>query len=267
MARAPDERYDQAIVLYKQGTKLVDIASQLNLPEGTIRRWKSTHKWDSERSDKKSERSHKNKGGQPGNKNATGPPENKNAEKHGFFTKWLPEETMEIMQTIQSLNPLDILWDNIMLQYTAIIRAQKIMHVTGKDEMIKEVKKIYTKTSNRETKKTNSSTQEEEIEYEFQFAWDRQATYMNAQSRAMKTLEGMLVRYDDLLHRNWDKASEEQKLRIAKLRYEVSQLSGGESSETGIKDFLKAVKPTKEEIEALYADEEVTEDAEETQEE
>lgn len=33
--------------------KLVEIASQLNLPEGTVRRWKCTYKWDSERSDKK----------------------------------------------------------------------------------------------------------------------------------------------------------------------------------------------------------------------
>ena len=40
-----------------QGTKLVEIASQLNLPEGTVRRWKSTYKWDGERSDKNNERS------------------------------------------------------------------------------------------------------------------------------------------------------------------------------------------------------------------
>ena len=43
--------------MYLEGKKLVEIASQLNLPEGTVRRWKCTHKWDSERSDKNSERS------------------------------------------------------------------------------------------------------------------------------------------------------------------------------------------------------------------
>lgn len=57
MARAPDKRIEQAKEMYLQGQKLVEIASQLNLPEGTVRRWKCTHKWDSERSDKKSERS------------------------------------------------------------------------------------------------------------------------------------------------------------------------------------------------------------------
>ncbi len=57
MARAPDERYGKAKELFLQGRKLVEIADQLNLPEGTIRRWKSTHHWDSERSGKNNERS------------------------------------------------------------------------------------------------------------------------------------------------------------------------------------------------------------------
>lgn len=61
MARAPDERITQAYDLYKQGMKLVEIASQLKLPEGTVRRWKSTHKWDGEHSDKKGERSKREK--------------------------------------------------------------------------------------------------------------------------------------------------------------------------------------------------------------
>lgn len=61
MARAPDPRIEQAKAMYLQGAKLVKIASQLNLPEGTVRRWKSTHKWDSERSDKNSERSDRKK--------------------------------------------------------------------------------------------------------------------------------------------------------------------------------------------------------------
>lgn len=61
MARAPDERIDQAKAMYLEGKKLVEIASQLNLPEGTVRRWKSTYKWGSERSDKTSERSDRKK--------------------------------------------------------------------------------------------------------------------------------------------------------------------------------------------------------------
>ena len=57
LARSPNEKAINAKELYKQGMKLVEIASQLNVPDGTVRRWKSTYKWDGERSDKKSERS------------------------------------------------------------------------------------------------------------------------------------------------------------------------------------------------------------------
>lgn len=223
MPRAPDERYNQAYELYKQGLKLVEIASQLNIPDGTIRRWKSTHKWDSERSDKTSERSGKKRGGQKGNKNATGPPKNKNAETHGFFAKWLPEETAEIIQSVKSLNPLDILWDNIQLQYAAIIRAQKIMFVTDKDEMIKEVKKKETYLS-----ETVSSDM---TEYEFQFAWDRQATFMNAQSRALSTLNTLIKQYDDMLHKNWDACTEEQKQRIEYLKTQIAKSKGEDNKE------------------------------------
>ena len=72
----------------------------------------------------------------------------------------------------------------------------------------------------------SESTQGSSEKWEIQQAWDKHATFLNAQSRAMKTLEGMITRYDDLLHRNWEKATEEQRLRISKLKYEVSQLSG-----------------------------------------
>ena len=52
---------DKAHEMYKQGMKLVDIADTLEVPPGTVRRWKSTHNWDGERSALKSERSGKKK--------------------------------------------------------------------------------------------------------------------------------------------------------------------------------------------------------------
>ena len=70
MARAPDPRIDEAKAMYLKGVKLVEIAHRLDLPEGTVRRWKSTHKWESERSDRKGERSKRKRGAQPENKNA-----------------------------------------------------------------------------------------------------------------------------------------------------------------------------------------------------
>lgn len=56
MARGPNKKVAEAKQLYHTGMKLVDIAHKLDIPEGTVRRWKSTYDWDneqSERSDKK----------------------------------------------------------------------------------------------------------------------------------------------------------------------------------------------------------------------
>lgn len=225
--RGIDERVNQAFELFKQGKKLVEIASQLNMPEGTVRSWKSRYKWDEDNNatlqkDKRNV-AKKKKGGQPGNKNATGPPGNKHAEKHGFLTKYLPPETADIINNTLAMDPIDILWQNISIQYAAIIRAQKIMHVTNKKEMIKEVKRLKEKSTESSTAKKTSSSSETEIAWEFQFAWDRHATFLNAQSRAMAQLTNMIKKYDDMLHANWDTVTEEQKLRVEKVRTHIEE--------------------------------------------
>ena len=197
MARAPDPRIEQAKAMYLEGRKLVEIASQLNLPEGTVRRWKCTHKWDSERSDKKSERSQKRKrGAQPKNQNAIGnsggaPEQNKNAEKFGFFSKYLPEETVSIIQEMPT-DPLDVLWDQIQIAYAAIIRAQQIMYVRDRDD--KTIEKI-------------------EEGY-------------GEKARAQSELRSLVKQYDELLHKRWDLATEEQKARIAQIRAQTDKLKG-----------------------------------------
>lgn len=216
MARAPDSRIEQAEAMYRKGIKLVEIASQLNLPEGTVRRWKCTHKWDSERSDRNSERSVKNRGAPKGNKNAAdygAPKQNKNAEKYGFFSKYLPEETVSIIQEMPT-DPLDILWDQVQIAYAAIIRAQSIMYVRDRDD------KTITKVGHKDGETVT------EERWEVQQAWDKQGNFLQAQARAQKTLEGLIKQYDELLHKNWELASEEQKARIAQLRAQTDKLTG-----------------------------------------
>lgn len=61
MPRKPDSRISEAEELFRQGMRLVEIAKRLGLPEGTVRRWKSTYKWGSERSDNKANVQNKNK--------------------------------------------------------------------------------------------------------------------------------------------------------------------------------------------------------------
>lgn len=185
--------------MYLQGQKLVEIASQLNLPEGTVRRWKCTHKWDGERSDKKSERSHRKKGGQPGNKNSSGGPSgNKKAEKYGFFSKYLPDETREIFSAIEQADPLDLLWHQIQIAY-----------VRDRDDKTKE-KIMSGETSDM---------------YSVQQAWDKQNEFMKAQARAQSELRSLIKQYDEMLHKDWGMASDEQRARIAQIKAQTERLS------------------------------------------
>lgn len=223
MARAPDPRIEQAKAMYLEGEKLVEIASQLNLPEGTVRRWKCTHKWDNERSDKKNERSRKRKrGAQPKNQNAVGnnggaPERNKNAEKFGFFSKYLPEETVSIIQEMPT-DPLDVLWDQIQIAYAAIIRAQQIMYVRDRDD--KTIEKIEEKDGNVIGER-----------WEVQQAWDKQGKFLQAQARAQSELRSLIKQYDELLHKRWDLASDEQKARIAQIKAQTDKLKGTDNEE------------------------------------
>ncbi|HBH3097329.1 TPA: phage terminase small subunit, partial [Clostridioides difficile] len=198
---------------YLKGMKQKEISSKYDISLNTLKSWIKRYNWASE----KKKGAPINKRGAPfSNKNSVGhgaPKENKNAEKFGFFSKYLPEETRELIQEISIKDKFDILWEQITIQYAAIIRAQKIMYVKGKEEMVKELKK-YESTENGE-----------KIEYEFQFAWDRQASFLNAQSRAMSELRSLIKQYDEMIHKDWNLATEEQKNRVEKLKCEVDNLS------------------------------------------
>lgn len=239
MPRKPDERIGKAKEMYLSGMKLVEIASQLNLPEGTVRRWKSTHKWDNERSDKKANVRKRKKGGQPGNKNAVGnnggaPLKNKNAEKHGFFSKYLPEETFSIIAEIDKKDPLDILWENIQIAYAAIVRAQQIMYVQDKEDI--------------------TTTQIQEKRWEVQQAWDKQANFLKAQAKAQGELRSLIKQYDEMLHKNWDMASEEQKARIEQIRAKTEQIQRDSGTAEKMEDdgFIEALR---EEANAVWQEE------------
>ncbi len=213
MARAPDQRVEQAKALYDKGLKLIDIANQLGIPEGTVRSWKNRYKWDCNVAKEKRNVARKKRGAQTGNKNGSGgPPGNKKAEKYGFFSKYLPEETREIFSAIDHADPLDLLWHQIQLAYAAIIRAQRIAYV--KDQQDKTIEKIEEKDGNVIGEK-----------WEVQQAWDKQNNFLKAQARAQGELRNMIKQYDEMLHKNWEAASEEQRARIAQMKAQTERLA------------------------------------------
>ncbi|MEI4710737.1 phage terminase small subunit [Bacillus cereus] len=163
---------------------------------------RSTPKKDTEYSKKKpgapkgNKNAVNNRGGaKKGNKNAVGNPggsaplRNGNAATHGLYRKYLPKELYVLKEELEEAinnDPLSILWESIMLQHAQIIHAQRIMFVNNKEDMTKELRK----------KKLSESGFEEE--WEIQFAWDKQASFLNAQSKALSTLSALIRDFDRL---------------------------------------------------------------------
>ncbi|MGU8654247.1 phage terminase small subunit [Clostridium perfringens] len=218
------EKWDEAFKLFQESNGHITsqkIADKLGVKLSQVKYWRKKFKW--------KDKLNKNRGAPLGNKNALGnkgggaPEGNLNNFKHGnyideskfsskkFLAKYMPKATSKIIDDIEDsgINSLDILWINITTQLAAIIRSQKIMHVKSKNDLTKVLKK--------ETWGENSSSKE----YELQFAWDKQANFLQAQSKAMKTLEGLINSYEKLLHANWDLATEEQKTRIEVLKSRI----------------------------------------------
>lgn len=152
------------------------------------------------------------------------PIKNANAVKHGLFSKYLPAETLELVGTIEMMSPLDILWENICLKYAAIIRSQKIMYV--KDD--KDVTKRITMDGAEATA------------YQYIEAYDKQATFLMAQSRAMGTLMNLIKQYEEMC--NSELATEEQKLRIEKLKTEITKATDEEPVKVEIIDNISNVE-------------------------
>lgn len=217
--RAPN--YELALLDYQSGMKYKDIAEKYGVTINTVKSWKTRYKWSKDKKKGVHTKSVKvctQKGGQPGNKNAAGhgaPSMNRNAVKHGLFSKYLPEETLAIVEELQenALDPADILYDNILMQHAAIIRAQRIMYVKNQTDLTKEVKKAKTATSGMNGKNKSS-----ELEYELQFAWDKQASYLQAQSRAMQTLTTMLKQFKELTA-----PDDERRLRLELMEVELEK--------------------------------------------
>ena len=228
MPKARDPNRDKAFEIYKENNgkiDLVEIASQLKISAGTVRGWKSKDNWGGTLNgtfQKNTERS-KRKGGQPGNKNAVGnsggaPIGNKNAEKYGFFSKYLPDETREIFSCIETADPLDLLWHQIQIAYAAIIRAQRIAYV--KDQQDKTVERVE--------KKDGSVFGEK---WEVQQAWDKQNEFLKAQARAQTALANLIKQYEEMLHKDWTVATEEQKARIAYMKTKTAAIEKTDESE------------------------------------
>ncbi|WP_312145640.1 phage terminase small subunit [Lysinibacillus capsici] len=223
---------------------LADLAEKHDIKLGTLKSRKSREKWSRDATEKDATKTKKvatkeKKVGAPkgntyavGNKGNPNPPNqftkrNTAAVTHGFFQKFLPEETLEIMEAMNERSPADLIWDQIQIQYAAIIRAQRIMHVESKDEMIKELKKAkyeYYPLSKEDGGGVEKAVTEEE--YEFQFAWERQAQLLTAQSRAIGELRSSIRQFVEMADQDDERRLklQQMQLNIDKTKAEIDKL-------------------------------------------
>ncbi|GAB2558291.1 phage terminase small subunit [Gracilibacillus alcaliphilus] len=246
MARPRNPKRDEAFKIWKDsnGTKkLKDIAADLEVSDSQIRKWKNQDNWNSflngNVTKSKGNVTKRNRGAPKGSKNALGnkggaaPKGNQNATTHGFFSKFLPADTIEIMDFMNDREPVDLIYDQIRIQYAAIIRAQSIMFVESKEEMIRELKKRkyeVKNTGDRQNKNYKKYPIEEE--FEFQFAWDRHATFLNAQSRAMSEFRSLIKQFNELAYEDDERRLklEQMQLAVDKAKADLEDGIDGEES-------------------------------------
>lgn len=207
MGRKRSPNRDKSFEIFKENNGNItskEIAHMLNEKINNINNWRVQDRW---------RRKITRIGAPIGNKNAVGnkggaPKENINSFKYGNYTKRIPMAITTVMQELDVENPLEKLWRGICLQEARIIYMQNIMHVKSNKDTTKVLKK-------KSTGKIDSK------EWEIQFAWDKEANLINTQSKALDTLTKMIKRYEDMIHANWDMATEEQKLRVENLKTKI----------------------------------------------
>lgn len=222
---AYDEKIKKKIQkLYENGESFDGIFNKYGVAINTVKYWVYKHKWKRENHIKKPTKTKRKMNGF-----CVGKLQNTNAVKHGLFAKYLPAETLELVGNIEMMSPLDILWENICLKYAAIIRSQQIM---------------YVKDTNDATKRITVDGSETTV-YQYKEAYEKQASFLMAQSRAMGTLMNLIKQYEEMC--NGKLATEEQRLRIEKLKKEIAK---DDSQETLMEDdgFTKAIENATKEV-------------------
>lgn len=258
MPRARSPNRDKAFEIFKEHNGDITnrkIAELLSTSEKTVGGWKTKDEWvqqlngvlrKNERSTPKKNTEYSNKGGAPkGNKNAVAnkggapkeninavghgaPARNSNAVTHGLFRKYLPAEVYELKEELSQAfqnDPLGMLWESIELFHANIIYSQNIMFVKDKDDMTREL---------RETKESYSKNGSSSAEaYEIQFAWDKQAKSLNAQSRAFAEFRSMIKQFDELANKD-----DERRTKLGLMNAQIDKIRNELKDENPAEDKI-----------------------------
>jgi uncharacterized protein YjcR len=217
--------------------KLSEVAAELGLNPSMVRRWKSVDKWDEIPASGRPRRAKMGNQNAKGNKGGIGGPEgNQKALKHGFFSKFMPQdlEFMEIREIVETMSPADMIWENILSLYQRLIWGRRITFVKDK----KDVTKVLTK------KKPGMFGTEQEWEY--QQPWDKYNSAIKAEATVMKELRSAIKQFIEIAPEKDERRLklERMKLEIEKSKVAIEKLKKGDGNADDdlIEDWVKAVE-------------------------
>jgi len=275
MPRARSENSLKAEQLYREGKKLTEIAKQMGVPDGTVRRWKHDHDWDgaikkkqTERSEKKNEKKKPNvrksatvalsvskprKRGAPiGNKNSHGGPVgNQKARIHGAYSTvywdFLEEGEREVCDNVPQ-DEEEMYVEQIAL-YT--IRERRIMKAINKYRIGPE---IYVDSAQRSEDKRTFENEEDKdlyaerirqkIEAKERLPGDHYQMTTNTQNR-----DNMILRLEKELS-TVQRAKNAAIDSLARLRMEKRKVEEGDQSNDLVRTWAEAVLRAREDTNA-----------------
>lgn len=170
------------------------IARCLNISPCTVRKWARDEKWDNMLT-------------------TLTCCNDENGASIGRVAELLPEQTAEIMRVIQNSSGEEILWQNILLQYAAIIRAQQLMDVENKSILRME---------KRELEQSDVTAKE----WENHTPWERYKIFLDTQSKAMNALTSMLKKFEE--YKRNGLVNEQLCAKIALIKHKAQELSNAD---------------------------------------
>lgn len=202
-----------------------DLADKHDLKIGTLKSRRSREKWirisDATEKDAtpkkdasikskkvatpKKKKPHKRRSGNPNPANQFSE-RNNAATKHGLFSRYIPQATLDIMGTLDKSDPADIMWDQIQIQYAAIIRAQQVMFVHDEHDHL------------REESGSSNGAEGSSVSYKVAFAHERHQSFLNAQSRAIGELRTSIKQFNEMTY-----DEDERNLKLSQMQTNITK--------------------------------------------
>ncbi|EAV9864754.1 hypothetical protein FFD13_11980 [Listeria monocytogenes] len=183
---------DKALKIYldcKGQITLAAIAKKLSCSPSQVSKWRKIDEWE------KALQLSSSKGAQ-----LTSLLGNQNARKHGKYSKYAPNEILQIMDMIDDEEPSELVWMMIKMQYSTLLHGMRIMFVADREDL--------TQVTSKETYsvKGTATTGYESVltgrEFETQFSWDKQAKFIQTNHTAMTGLLKMISEFVAMTDKN-----------------------------------------------------------------